>query len=292
VLSHLGTGNASENAPGNPHEHAAGIRWLFWALLLTVPWLLFKGWLRQSRRQVFFFFVFGAFCFWLSLAPQALGFAGPSEWLYHLVKAIRVPSRASILVHFSVLMIAGLILNELRTRGFGRWLLFPGVLPVLVLLELPPLLQAMPMAPVRPRFESLARENGSCGPGLHFPISNFDYLEVHHYHFIQRMRGNDCIILNNDQTRASELALLNRFPYLPQFFTALNDPIEGPKISASLETLVRCVPLKWIAFDPATSPAWREDFCKRLNWKLNADLICAGSSLEGPLNQKPEECLK
>jgi hypothetical protein len=284
TLSHLGESFA--------HERAAGIRWLFLTIVGCLPYLFYRRSLTAAEGPILFFTGFAAFGFWLSLAPGALGIPGPSEWLYGLIKNIRVPSRANILVQFSFLMMAGLVLNEIKLRRFARWLLIPGLLPALVIIELPPLLQAMPMAPIRPRYESLARENGSCGIGLHFPVTNFDFFEVHHYHFIQRMRGSDCIILNNDQTRAPELALLNRFPLVPDFLKALNDPLDGPKIAASLESLVRCIPLNWIAFDPATSPAWRESFCQRLNWKLNSELVCIGPSLDAPLTNQPSECLK
>ena len=293
VLSQLGDGIA--------HERAAGIRWIFLLILGLCPLLLFKVRSRNLNCEVAFFTVLGVFALWLSLSPTFFGIPGPSLWLHNLVEQIRVPSRANIFVHFAVLMIAGAVLHTLAHRfsfknkkllRLQKFVLLPGVLPALVIFELPPLLQKLPLAPIRPRMESLARERGSCGPGLHFPVTNFDYFEVHHYHFIQQMRGSDCVILNNDQTRGPELAMLNRFPYHPQFFKALNDPIEGPRIADQLEKFARCVPLTWIAFDAATSPAWREDLCRRLGWRLHTDLACTADSLASPLKNSAEECLK
>ena len=85
-------------------------------------------------------------------------------------------------------------------------------------------------------------------------------------------------------------ALLKNFPLHPHFLKMLSDPIQGPEVMNRLEKLVHCMPLTWIAFDPLTPEAWRDEMCRRLGWKMNPDLSCVAPELDKSLIKRPDQC--
>ncbi|MGE0528414.1 MAG: hypothetical protein AB7G93_16635 [Bdellovibrionales bacterium] len=301
VLTHL------ENS--NSHERANGIRWIIWALGLAMvvsalcparrPNTRFPEaapldvqdpheW--ETRRLARFFLVFGIFGFALSLPPLAEApWISPSYWLHLLVSQIRVPSRAGILVHFSLLMLTGLYLSRPRSSLLVRILRFPAVLPLLMVLELPPLLQSPPMAPLRPRVEALQRTRGPCGTGMYFPFVSSDWYGGTLYHAVQRLRGTDCLMLNLMSSEEDLRTLLQRFPLNPQTLQRIdkNDAL----LEADLRRIIRCVPLTWIVFDDHTPLLWRERFCRSLGWSINPDLSCVAPDQTPPFRNHPARCL-
>lgn len=303
ILTHL------DNS--NPHERANGIRWIILFIAGFAIVLFFQKRFAQdgpTRLLMWFFITFAAFTFWLSLPPDIpFAKAGPSYWLYSLMNQVRVSSRAGIWVHFSLLFISGLFLyemhlrrNPIRQKGktkaqegapvpkVVRWLLVPAVLPAIVLLELPPFMQDMPMAPVRPRIASLQKGKGECGAGMYFPYVGPTWQLREHYHFIQQMRGSDCIMLNNALEPSRADWLLRRFALHPQVLEAIQQ--NDIRLLNSLESAARCIPMTWLYFDERVPQAWREAACRRLGWNLNADNTCTSSQLNQPMSRLPEQC--
>lgn len=278
---------------GNSHERTNGIRWSILALAVLA---LFTARRSPQRREIWFFGAFGIFAFWLASSPDfPIGGLGPSGWLYHLVSQIRVPSRAGLNVHFACLMLAGFWIAARQPRA---WIL--AAFPVLMVLDYPPLVQAMPMSQMRPAYEELKREHGACGVGMYFPFVDSWHLEVLYYHFIQRTRGSDCGLLNGMQSPAHTMPLVERFPPSMDYLATLdvNASKRGPAgldnrylATAQLRRLAECVPLSFIAFDEHVPQAWRNETCASLGWKMNADLTCVSPRKGQPLAKLPHTCL-
>lgn len=274
ILSELGNGNA--------HERTNGIRW---SVLLLATIAFVQG-LRSPQRRTFgFFLAFGVFGFWLSLAPNVPFYgAGPSGWLYKLVSQVRVPSRAGILFHFALLMAIGYWLSAKAVRN--KWILFG--LPLLMILDFPPMVQGLPMMDMRPAYAELQRERGACGFGMYFPFVSHYHLNVLHYHFMQQARGTDCGLLNGIQNQELVNPLVERFPPTMEFLSSLDNNLV---VRDQLRKLADCVPMSFIAFDEHVPKRWREETCAGLGWKMNPDLTCVSPRKGQPLARLPHTCL-
>lgn len=288
----------------NPHERANGIRWLILGVVIWVAATLLNGrvpWDMTTKQSFMFFFVFAGVTFWLSLAPDIPSTnLGLSYFLSQLVPQFRVPSRAGVFVHFSMIVIMGTALNYLLTKPRDKktnfqmpkvltWLLRPGVLPVLMLLEFPPFVQSMPMAPMRPPIQSLVDSQGRCGTGMYFPYVGNSWGLAEFYHFLQQMRNSDCLLLNNVENPEFKDWMRSRFPVHEKFFEALQT--NNPQIGNAFEKLVRCTPMSWLVFDQRVPEGWRQSFCQRLGWQLNTSLTCVAGDQSAAFQQLPHRCL-
>lgn len=294
----------------NPHERSNGIRWIFILVSGFAIFMFFKKKFATEgplRTQMIFFMGFALFTFWLSLSPDVpFANSGPSLWLYSLMSQVRVSSRAGIWVHFALLIITGLYLNQFSLNQkkasdkkkkvsdepppkFIKWLLIPTVLPGIVLLELPPLLQPMPMAPVRPRIEQLQLPSGKCGAGMYFPFVSPQWSLREHYHFLQRMRGSECVLYNSWLDPARNEMIMRRFGLHPQIIEAIQR--NDPRLLNGLESLVRCAPLTWLFFDERVPLPWQNQACQRLGWTLYPNGACVAPDPSTPMVKPPEQCL-
>jgi hypothetical protein len=259
VLATLGDSNA--------HERANGIRWAVW--LLAAAGLLYRP--RENLAAKSALFVFGAFAFWLSLAPP-----GPSYWLYSLVSQIRVPSRAGIYVHFAALLLAGLFVRRFRFLALA--------LPLLMIAGLPPFLQNMTVTKLRPPLASL--HGGGCGAGMYYPYVAGNWGMIESYYFLQEMRGTRCDIVNRQwpdegsekmyRAMGLSLAVLNTFN------------AQNPQTIGLLVKTAQCAPLSYIVFDPRTAVAAREAVCAELGWQMSEARVCKRDPR--PLLKNPAEC--
>lgn len=278
---------------GNFHERTNGLRWsLILLAFVGIGFALFKRSQMEKfeRRQIFFFCGFGVFAFLLSMPPDfPMEGLGPSGWLYSLVNQIRVTNRAGIWVHFSLLMITGyLFASAAASKAKWRnWLLLPGVFPALMILDYPPMVQQMPMAPIRPVFTELTPVGTECGTGLYFPFISPN-TDVPYYAFMQRLRGTNCRSLNAIADPAQNQWMTQLFPPTMELIQILNTE---PRVAQALEKIIRCVPLSWIVFDPVVDAGWRQGVCDRLGWKLNPDLTCVDPAEHRPYAQRPDRCL-
>ena len=266
---------------GNTHERTNGIRWLLILIAGLTVWRA-RG---RARRAAWFFVAFGAACFWLSLGPDSPvpGF-GLSGWLWRVVHAVRVPSRAGIGVHFAVLaLVARGLRGPGRTRGRR---LLAAMLPALVILEYPPFATPMPFAPVRPPYEHL-NHAGQCATGLLFPYVDDQVFMIIYYHFKQRLRGTGCDFVNALTEPAALANLRGRFPTSVDYVNALE---RNPSAEDEIVKLARCVPLGWIAFDEVTPAATRARTCAKLGWQLNANLTCVDPGPVVPMQRTPDVC--
>ncbi len=280
---------------GNNHERTNGIRWIFlFIAALSLLALITKKYSDQKTvgSNIIFFFLFGAFAFWLSMSPDVpLPGWGPSGWLHSLVSQIRVPSRAGIIVHFSVLMMVGFFLSARFTSPrwkYKNYLLIPGLLPFLAIAEYLPLAQTPPMAHVRSIFPELQREQGPCGAGFFFPFVSAYMDDQSFYGFLQQMRGSDCQILNTMSTIPRLQNMTNRFPPSTNFINNLGGLNSLPN---QIKSLSECVPLSWIVFSNDLPKSWTLNLCDYLGWKLHNNNLCLRPQKDLPLRKFPDECL-
>lgn len=266
---------------GNSHEHTNGIRWVLLALaLVALAELVRKR--GGVPAPIPFFAIFGLFTFWASLGPDAFS---PSVLLNDLVPPIRVPSRMGIQVAFSVLMLSGYALGRGRLKKYAE---IPWLFPILMVLTYPPLVQSMPMAPMRPAFQSLQRDRGECGLGMYFPfVSNADFA-LFYYHFLQRLRGTDCLTLNGLPSIERLRYITGAFPPHADFVNTLSARAE---VAPKLEKFARCIPLSWIAFDGSVPADWRGNVCRDLGWSMDEDLVCRAPHPTRVMQNPPERCL-
>ncbi len=276
---------------GNLHERTNGIRWSVLLIgIFTIGLVLFK---KSSRlllesKEILFFFIFGLFCFWLSLHPD-VPFAGwgPSGWLYSLVSQIRVTNRAGVFTHFSMLMITGYFLASRQSFRIKNWLLVPAVFPALMVLDYPPLVQNMPMAKIAPAFSQLKKPGEICGTGMYFPFISA-WTDVAFYHFLQRLRGTDCAALNGTSSPAQIRWMTERFPPNTEFLRSLGG---APAVADALLRMAHCVPLHWIVFDPAVPEGFRRLACEKLGWTIYPDLTCVDPKPHRPFEKWPDRCI-
>jgi hypothetical protein len=276
--------------PGeNAHERTNGIRWS--VLILSAAALVFLALGRfrgdpVTTGNLMFFALFAAFTFWLSLSPDVpfTGW-GPSLWLQSIFHQMRVPSRAGINVHFAALMLTGFLLaSKVRWR---KLLQIPAVFPAIMIAGYPPLIQNMPMAPIRPALSELQRENGACGAGMYFPFVSYYQASNLEYQLLQRLRGSDCAILNALMNVKRVTFLTQRFPPSMSYLHQLPVDRATPEL---IEKFARCVPLTWIVFDPAVPKDFRDEMCRRLGWQMNPSLSCVSPNKGTPLQRFPDEC--
>ncbi len=271
----------------NSHERTNGIRWTILVVVVLIMIMLLSGRIFGElglRRNLLFFLLFAGFTFWMSLGPYApIPELSPSYWLYSLVPRVRVPARAGINVHFAFLMTVGFFLAKSGVWK-KRWI--PWVFAALVLIDYFPL-QGMPMAPVHPAYAELHREHGRCGPGLFFPFINPWTSAQEHYELLQRMRGSDCVILNQMSDSQKVQSLIRRFPPNARFVSLLN---AQPAVAIDLERLARCMPLNWIVFHPQVPINWALDICRNLGWTLSGE-VCVSPTRNHPVLNSLEKCL-
>ncbi|MBX3022828.1 MAG: hypothetical protein KF799_14230 [Bdellovibrionales bacterium] len=272
---------------GNAHERTNGIRWLIWLLAAAALVTTVRKPRGENRTQIWFFAGLAAFTFCLSLSPEALGY-GPSAWLYKLVSQIRVSARAGTWVHFCLLMITGIWLSSsLAGERLRRWAALPALLAVMVVLEYPPLWQTVRMAEIAPPYATLARDKGACGTGMYFPLVSNHMGSIVYYRFLQRTRGSDCHMLNSfaDLKRLSYIT--NLFPPTGEYLANLAGDMITP---IRLQKLAQCVPLSFVAFDPAVPIHLVSDYCKNLGWLLTEDRLCVSPQKGVPLAKFPDQC--
>jgi len=307
IRSSLSLGVLLDMDGGFGHERANGIRWIVWALALAGVVAAFRHrasavWPRNARHEFFALALFGAFAFWLSLSPNVpFANAGPSYWLYSLVPQIRVPSRAGIYAQFAVLMLAGLFFHQffelpsldrdgerLQAGPLAKrfaWIAKPAVLPLLMVVELPPFLQPMPMTVIEPAYAALQRE--PCGPGLRFPYVSGGWQLGPYYTFLQRMRGSNCQTLNAASPTRRDAWFLGKIGQPPQTISALTPESE---LITRLTSLADCVPMTWVVFDTRVPLAVRQQWCASRRWTLSPDGVCRAPILAGDTIKNPEEC--
>lgn len=265
----------------NPHERANGVRWVIW--LLAIGAFVVRPY--QARAFLYGVGVFGVFAFWLSLSPELTEpILGPAYWLYSLVSQIRVPSRAGILVHFALLLSAGIFIHYSRWPKTLKW---SWLLPVLILIDFPPAMQHMRISEVRPALHSLIGKD--CGAGLYFPYVSGDRGILENYYFLQEMRGSRCKILNVQWPNARNY----RFHQIMGISGARLDAFNAfkPDSIRGVEHLVRCAGLSWIVFDPRTNFVARTDLCRTLGFTMTSNRVCEKRGSHSPLTRPPEECL-
>lgn len=256
----------------NYHERTNGIRWSLFLVLLIACGYLLTGRMRPENAQqtslVLCFCAIAVFAFLLSMPPVIFGLKiGPSGWIYKLIHQYRVPGRAGFMVHFAILVLAGQFLNR-HLRPSWHWLT-----PLIVVLEFPPFLNALPLSPVSPRYESLqVKSANECGTGVYFPYASNQWELKTFYVFMQRMRGSPCPFINANSGMPREDKMLDRFALHPTVLQWMHE--RQARFTDPMVKLFQCLGLSWIAFDPNVEPTYRSEFCEKLGWKMTESDVC------------------
>lgn len=280
----------------NPHERTNGIRWLILvAAALAFYWALKKKQELppETQKRIFILISMGFFAMLVSFSPMWFDLPlGPSGWIHAVVSQFRVPSRAGVIVNFCFVLAAGIFLHWfLTTKEFKlkKWLIVPGVLPFLMLLDFPPLMNLMPTARILPAYQSLQNRK-ECGVGVHFPYVSNSWGLSEFYYFLQRLRGTNCQVLNANATSDRDLFLLNKIPLHPQFFSGITS--DNPQLKSQIVKLFECIGLDWIVFDQRVPASWRQSVCQRLGYTLTEETLCLSPQPKKGIMRLPEQCLK
>lgn len=280
----------------NPHERTNGVRWSLW-FLSAAAFISFRFknkfiWNDDDKKIIKYFLLFGTFCFFLSMSPFKNFYElSPSYWLFKLVSQIRVPNRAGIGVHFSTVLISGIflknIISNIKSEKKIKWINF--LFPLILLLDFPPLYLKMPMSPVLPRYEELYKAGSECGYGMQFPYSSTQIESSQLDHFMQRMRGSACLIVNAAKPSDSDKYLASSLGLTPSFIKELE--IGDFRKLSKLKYFVNCVPLSWIVIHDAISVKSQEKICSLLGWTLKAQGVCRAENLNQPIQSAPNNCI-
>lgn len=285
---------------GNFHEHAVALRWVIWiAFILGLLFLIRNRKLVSLKTAegstIVLFLVWGTFSFLSSLAPDWGFMWGPSAWVHAAVEQIRVPSRLAIFMQFSVLMCLGFISRiwlartELSARKISGLV---GTFGILLVLDLPPFINPLPISPIVPSKSSLIeKKSGVCGLGMRFPHISASQYSLDFYYLIQSLRGTDCSILNPATENLRDYKMTLKFGY-PNSHMLDQIANNDSSLKKDLIQFARCTQLDWIIFDPRVPPAFSLDFC--ILWggewmgkdlcrnKLPAAIVAMG---------RPDECI-
>lgn len=279
---------------GNHHERANGIRWIILGFLAAVCILLVRRRLEAALKwPVLALLCFAVFAFWASLSPSYFGFLGPSGWLHALVAQMRVPSRAGVFVHFAILLLVGHVLAHWIQTAKYKILCKPKflwLLPLAAFLDFPPFLNAMPIAPVLPRYQILQNSDPrDCGLGMRFPYVSGAIGLLDFYYFLQRMRGSACVFVNTDAPDARDAAFFQKLGPHEANVKRMMASEEGMK--EDLIRVANCLSLRWIIFDSRLPGHWRAEVCARWGGGLSESEVCMRPA-QPPFTGDPGSCVR
>lgn len=282
----------------NLHERSNGIRWWLWLTAGFAIFVFLKKFHSRPTEQRFYYICFillGVAAFFLSLTPVYFGRAiGPAAWIHTIVPQFRVPNRAGIFVHFSVIMIAGFYLSgwlkEIRWPKVKKALNFPLTLPLLAIVSFPPLLNPMPLSEIQPPYKSLTgKSSEGCETGMYFPYVSGTHALFEFYYFIQKLRDTECSMLNSSDVTETNSILLKSIPLHPEVIKAVNQ--NKPEYNQQLKALIECIGLQWLVFDPRVDVNWSKSFCTSLNWKMTEEKVCQAQKPHSKLKNSVKNCL-
>jgi hypothetical protein len=280
----------------NAHERANGIRWSLWILSLTgLLFSVFKTKFYKDSKDktlIVYFMIFGTFNFLLSMSPMTGHYQfSPSFWIYKFVSQIRVPNRAGIGVHFATIIISGIFIKNLLLKmgKSSKKKLLILVFPLIILLDFPPMNLMMPISPILSTYKDLENEKSNCGYGIQFPYSSSQIAQLHFNYFIQRMRNNNCLIVNSSEENLVDLYLIRNFGLTKPFVMNL----EGGDFSKikELKSFIECAPLNWIVFHEALSNKTQIKICSQIGWRLLDQGVCLPSQKLKIDTIFPDKCL-
>jgi hypothetical protein len=279
-----------ENDFGGQHtqDRAVGVRWLILLLAFLAALALLPSsrhwWKTEDRRMSMVFLAFGALSFWFALPPDwPVEKAGGSYWVYQLVPQVRTPSRAGIGVGFAALMLTGLFLKNLfthwRWRPVATWAI--GLLfSTLVVVELAPLHQDLPLWSIQPRYPVLTTGQ-ECGLGLHYPYVSLNYHVTRFFSFLQRMRGSSCDIIN----------ATGHSPFDKKMAVTFGGPQSSPVDQEKFARFAECASLQWVVIGhPFREPAARL-LCQNLGWEWKGEGVCLRAAVPAH-GRTPATCLE
>lgn len=254
----------------NYHERANGIRWTVLTLFVLALFNFFrKRNFTISNSSMYAFLGLAVLSFLISLGPTWFGLnIGPAIFVNKVIAQFRVTSRASIFVYFSILVVACYYVSSLKSK---KWL---WLFPLLIFIEMPPFINPMPIAQIKPVYKSLERykTDNICGLGMYFPYVSGQWQLLQYYTFLQRLRGVRCPSINATNYNDREVSMINYFPLNQRYMDLIISNSAFPK--QQLQNFARCASLSWIAFDGNVPMRWREEQCQSLGWIMTDPEIC------------------
>lgn len=169
-----------------------------------------------------------------------------------------------VLLFAVISLMAWLKLRQTKAR---TWLIL-GLL--LLAIEFPPGRIQTPVHVLLPPYRSLWIEN--CGRGMRFPYVTETLGEVDYAHFLERMRGTHCQILNQSSEDVEERNRIEQFgitsPNLDRLFTG-----DAVWIDQFVQ-YVKQQKLHWVVFDPRLTTQWQNETCQKLNGTFSEEGVC------------------
>lgn len=282
----------------NTHERTAGIRWTIWLCFLVSLVVLIRrnrneGITRDEKLALGSFLGLAIFAFMTSLEPDWGFMWGPVYWLNSVVAQIRVPNRASLFVHFSVLVLIGMTFTWLWQQAKAKQRKFFWALPLIVFLDFPPFMNDMPGAPIVPaRAEKLPGHGHDCGIGFQFPYVSGAVDSLRYYYLMQSMRGTDCSFLNASYVSARNEIMDHAFGLTQGLVDQIN--ANSPFLKSRLIHFLTCNHVHWATFDTRIPQPWTQDVCQSLGGSMIMDDLCQRSP-EAIAQDPPsttDQCLK
>lgn len=282
------------NQTSNAHERTNGIRWsVLFVLGLALWWLWKEKKSKTEGKEIAIFTCMGIAGFLISLPPKWGGLLiGPSALVHLAVSQFRVPSRAGVIVLFAAVLITGMFITLLpKLGGFARLkrlIAVPGLMIFIVLMDLPPLMNKSPLAPILPVQRTLQALGETCGYGIYFPYVSNTYGLNEYYYFLQTLRSTECRPMNGATMTRRDQFFLGQFALVPDLIKLIQNNDAGLK--QRLAKTVTCSGMSWIVFDPRMPPEWKRGFCASINWKMADDQVCLSPTPSSSLRALPETC--
>jgi hypothetical protein len=254
----------------HPHERANGIRWTILTCQIAALGYRFarrkekKLSIDGHRTATGIWLFLGLYAFLFSLSPRGFVVYGeeyaPSLAANFLLPNFRVPCRFGPVVNFAAIAIVADFLTELQQRRWGkrRWIgvVLAPLVAFLVVIEFLPR-HKMISSYVRPPIQ-VSQPDGSCGPGVFLPFSNWDYWAF------EETRGTKCTLLN--PTSEASAAQLEGMIGGTDF--------ARPGQKDALLAFIRCAGLEWVSFRGNVPAPIREAVCSELGWIKGDALSC------------------
>jgi hypothetical protein len=227
-----------------------------------------KNFFTENDRFYFWFFtLFGIFCFWGSLSPSITSpYLNFSFLVHNIIPQYRVPNRVGIGVMFSLIMISGIFLKNLVLLTKNKFI--PQLVFVfLIIFELPPFLQGMPLSSISAKTPPLTEFN-SCGVGISIPYYSENNNTLNYYRILQQLRETECHLINAPKSSKLDDLLSNNFSW------ELINQKNISKIASKLKLFSNCAEINWILF---TFPLFQNEgmeLCNALDWNWYETGVC------------------
>jgi hypothetical protein len=148
--------------------------------------------------------------------------------------------------------------------------------PLLMVLDYPPLLPVPVAATYPPRLDLVAAGGGNCGVGFYFPYSQGSGSadEVEMYRAYQQLRDTNCRSIQ--QTLPTDFhATLKKRLGNGAFHKSLSNRGATHRLQKRFVDFAQCAHLDWVIFREHVPEGWRRRICDQLGWVRTAPDACS-----------------